>query len=572
MEYKSENKSCQNCKKDFVIEPDDFSFYEKMKVPAPTWCPECRLVKRLAWRNERSLFKRKCDLCGQEKILMFPKESPYKVYCFSCWWSDKWDGKTYAKDYDFKKPFFEQFRKLFVSVPRMGIIQQRVNVNSEYTNRASDNKNCYLIFAAADNENCSYGTSVWDSKDSMDNYNIHNCELCFECIDCVGSNRLLYSKDSSSCTNSAFLLNCRNCNDCFGCVNLRNKSHCIFNEQFSKEEYKKSIEKFQLHERSSIDKMQEKFKEFSQKFFQREFVGKHNINVSGNWFSECKNVQYGFNCEKVEDGKYLFGIMGAKDVMDYTYWGKDSELIYECSSIGYQCSQVLFSNECWEQLIRAQYCMNCHSSADLFGCVGLRKKQYCIFNKQYTKEEYEALLPKIIEHMNSMPYIDSLGREWKYGSTFPLDVHLFAYNETIAQELFPISKEDALKQGYRWIKPEAKNHNITLKAEDVPDSIGSVDESILKEVIGCDHAGKCNHQCTEAFKITQNDLNFYKRMNIPLPKLCPNCRHFARLSQRAPIKLFNRQCAKCQKDIKTSFSDDKFETVYCEACYNQEVA
>jgi predicted small metal-binding protein len=102
--------------------------------------------------------------------------------------------------------------------------------------------------------------------------------------------------------------------------------------------------------------------------------------------------------------------MGAKDVMDYTYWGKSSELIYECSSIGYQCSQVYFSNECWEQLVRAQYCVNCHGSSDLFGCVGLRKKQYCILNKQYTKEEYEELVPKIIEHMNEMPYTDSLQR------------------------------------------------------------------------------------------------------------------------------------------------------------------
>ena len=93
-----EAKQCQNCKKDFTIESDDFAFYEKMKVPAPTWCPECRLVKRLQWRNERSLFKRKCDLCDQEKILMFPAESPYTVYCYSCWWSEKWDGQSFARD------------------------------------------------------------------------------------------------------------------------------------------------------------------------------------------------------------------------------------------------------------------------------------------------------------------------------------------------------------------------------------------------------------------------------------------------------------------------------------------
>ncbi|MDI6602741.1 MAG: hypothetical protein QME57_01295 [Patescibacteria group bacterium] len=39
-----EKCTCQNCKKEFVIEPEDFAFYEKIKVPPPTWCPECRLT------------------------------------------------------------------------------------------------------------------------------------------------------------------------------------------------------------------------------------------------------------------------------------------------------------------------------------------------------------------------------------------------------------------------------------------------------------------------------------------------------------------------------------------------
>ena len=179
----SQTKICQNCKKDFTIEPEDFAFYEKIKVPPPTWCPECRLIKRLAWRGERSLFKRKCNLCGKDKILLYSPESPYTVYCRDCWWSDKWDPESYEKDYNFSKSFLEQFKELFLKVPRMGIIQQGNVVNSDYTNRASDNKDCYLIFAANKNENCSYGTALWNSKDSMDNYNLRSSELCFECVD-----------------------------------------------------------------------------------------------------------------------------------------------------------------------------------------------------------------------------------------------------------------------------------------------------------------------------------------------------------------------------------------------------
>lgn len=159
-----ESKQCQSCKNSFTIEPDDFAFYEKIKVPPPTWCPECRLIKRLSMRGERSLFKRKCNLCGQDKILMYPQDSPYTVYCRSCWHSDKWDPISHEKNYDFNKPFFEQFKELFLKVPRLGIIQQGNMSNSDYTNRVSDNKDCYLIFASADNENCCYGTSFWNYR------------------------------------------------------------------------------------------------------------------------------------------------------------------------------------------------------------------------------------------------------------------------------------------------------------------------------------------------------------------------------------------------------------------------
>jgi hypothetical protein len=58
MEYKNENRTCQNCKKDFTIEPDDFSFYEKIKVPAPTFCPYCRMMRRMVFGNLSTFYKK----------------------------------------------------------------------------------------------------------------------------------------------------------------------------------------------------------------------------------------------------------------------------------------------------------------------------------------------------------------------------------------------------------------------------------------------------------------------------------------------------------------------------------
>ena len=70
-------KACQNCKSEFHVEPDDFAFYEKINVPPPTFCPDCRRQRRLAWRNERGFYRRTCDLCAQNIIALYPADAPF---------------------------------------------------------------------------------------------------------------------------------------------------------------------------------------------------------------------------------------------------------------------------------------------------------------------------------------------------------------------------------------------------------------------------------------------------------------------------------------------------------------
>ena len=117
----TENKICQNCKKGFVVEPDDFGFYEKMKVPVPTFCPPCRKQRRLSWRNEFVFYNRTCDLCKRSIISTYPSSAPFPVYCNRCWWSDKWDPKSYQQEIDWGKPFFDQFQELRMKVPVLAL-------------------------------------------------------------------------------------------------------------------------------------------------------------------------------------------------------------------------------------------------------------------------------------------------------------------------------------------------------------------------------------------------------------------------------------------------------------------
>jgi len=200
------------------------------------------------------------------------------------------------------------------------------------------------------------------------------------------------------------------------------------------------------------------------------------------------------------------------------------------------------------------------------------KKQYCILNKQYSKEEYEALVLKIKKHMDQMPYVDKRSRTYKYGEFFPAELSPFAYNETAAREFFVLTKEEAIRDGYRWKEKEGRTYTPSIQSSDIPDDIADVTDSILEEVIGCAHGGTCSDDCTIAYKITAAELKFYRQMDIPLPRLCHNCRHAERIKERRSMKIYDRNCAKCGKEIETSYAPERPEIIYCESCYTREVA
>src|SRR3989338_2420901 len=103
MNNKKENRICQNCKVDFVIEAEDFGFYEKIKVPQPTFCPDCRHQRRLAIRNERVFYYRNCNSCSHKVISYYHPDKKQVVCCPSCWWSDKLAPFVYGRDFDFNR-------------------------------------------------------------------------------------------------------------------------------------------------------------------------------------------------------------------------------------------------------------------------------------------------------------------------------------------------------------------------------------------------------------------------------------------------------------------------------------
>ncbi|MDQ5922559.1 MAG: hypothetical protein QG644_267 [Patescibacteria group bacterium] len=569
-------RACQNCKLDFTIEPEDFNFYEKIKVPPPTWCPECRMIRRMSWRNVRSLYKRECDLCKKSIITMYDESMTSPIYCRSCFYGDGWNPMDYGTDIDWTKPFLTQWKELWDKIPKYSLLSWKNSQNSDYANIVINSKDCYLSYSIVESEKILYSENIDNSQELVDCYMcIEGCDSCYY-TQGRGNYGGKYLSQCVNCVNVNFCFDCNNCQDCFMSYNLRNKKYVFRGVQLGAEEYKEALEKENLASRMSLDKLYTEWvsmiEEKAIHQYARIILGKDS---TGNFLKGVKNIKHCFNTYDSENLAY--GARGIKSKDAYDFYGLVGELTYETVGCSFGAYGNLFSFNC-DANRSIEYTSLSSNSSDLYGCVSLQKKQHCILNKQYSKDEYFSLVDKIRKHMDEMPYIDEKGRVYKYGEFFPFEFSPFGYNETFCLDFFPTTEVEAKNMGYKWRTQKERNHLVDIKTQDVPDKISIVDEAILNKVIECKHYASgslsCNHQCTEAFRITYDELLFYKKWNIPLPRLCPNCRHYERLPVfMQPMKLWHRKCMKngCTNEFETSYSPDRPEIVYCETCYNAEV-
>ncbi|MFA6325069.1 MAG: hypothetical protein WCX46_02470 [Candidatus Paceibacterota bacterium] len=553
----TETKVCKKCQQNFELDQDDFSFYEKMQVPAPNICPDCRFKIRSQWRNEMTLYSgRKCNLCEKNILSMYNPKSPYVIYCYDCFYSEKWGPKDYAIKYDKSRPFFDQMNELLIKVPRINLgvsSGDGPNINSEYLNMASSCKNCYLIFNGGINEDAMYMRGVRHSSDSSDCYFAEKIERCYEVINIQQSAGITWGQNVNSCVDSQFILNSSGLIDCFGCVNLRNKSNCYFNEQLNQEEYQ-TITKEVKGSYGKFEEFKKKFEEFSKTLPRRSNNNLKSVNSTGDYLTECKNVVNSFEVAVSENCKYLFSSKFIKDSLGTIGYGTKSELLLEVVATGY-CSNVIGSY--WaENCSNIMYSFDIRNSNDCIGCDGLKNSSFCILNKQYTKEEYE----EIKEHI-----IKELTEKGIHGLMMPVEIAPFAYNETIAQDNMPLTKEEALAQGFRWEDDiQMTKGKETMQPEEIPDNINDIKDDITKEILKC-------IDCDRNYKITEQELLFYRKMVLPIPRKCFFCRHRDRVRRRGPFKFFMRECSSCGKETYTNLTKEVAPIMYCEKCYQQEV-
>src|SRR3989338_2775438 len=376
--------SCRHCSAPFEITQSDLTFYEKVSpviggkqydLPPPTLCPDCRQQRRFAWRNERHLYHRKCDLTGRQIISNFRSDAENPVYELHAWFGDDWDARTYGRSFDFSKPFFAQYAELQHVVPQLNLSVWN-SENSDYCNYSGNVKDSYLIFGAVYSEDCYYGSPYY-SKNCVDTLVVRECEWCYECIDCRKLYECYYSQDCHGSSGLIYCYDCQNCKDCIGSAGLRDKQYCIFNKQYSKEDYEKAKAKLDLCDPKNRNQLSAELEKMKLVIPHRFMQSKQVENATGNYIYESRNASDCYYTDRCEDVRYCVQVVDLNDCYDANYT-EENELCYEYLG-AYQNNRTLFSKFC-NQTPGAFYSDSCFSSQYLFGCIGLRSQRYCILN------------------------------------------------------------------------------------------------------------------------------------------------------------------------------------------------
>ena len=576
-------KQCNNCQKEFTIQSRDFDFYKRIQVPPPTWCPDCRCTRRMVHRNERNLYRRTCDVTGKNIISIYRPDCPYTICDKEYYFSDDFDPFAYGAVYDPTKTFFEQFYAFAKKVPMASLFVQ-TSQNCDYNQDMSNSSNCYLCSRTHDSKNMYYTYRGNKSSDCNDCFQVVEAsEFLYESVSSSTSSNSQFIHYCEKCSDSAFLYNCVGCVDCFMCTDLRNKQCYYKNQQYSREDYKKIVESYNLGTHEGQQRALAEFEDLQKQYPRKNLTVIRSNNVSGDSIFDSKDSHNSFNIRATENCSYIWDSMRYTDSMD-AYSGASVELVYEATATTNHSSNCHFCVRIYKGSRDCEYCWFLQNCVNCFGCISLKNKEYCIFNVQYSKEEYFALLEQIKTKMIA---------DKEYGEFFPLYISPFPYNDTVAQEYFPHDEAWAKEKGMRWGNLEEKNYTPTMSANDLPNDIAGVTDDILKEVIACTDNATCAHGCTKAFRIVADELAFYRRRNLPLPRKCPNCRYYRRLAYRNPSVLRDTVCmcggetlsngvyqntighehgaSACGKNISTTIPEDAGLIVYCEECYKKEV-
>lgn len=513
----------------------------------PNTEPHTRLQQARAHIGGIELFSR-TDIHGKQIISMYDPESPALLLDPKEFYSDTFDALKFGRPLDPFQPFFEQWDIFSRSVPRPAIINDPDSENCHWCLYDIAFKNSYATYGGVTCDEVLYADMCIRNSHSVDVAGLVESEWSYESTQLFACSQAYWSEYCTNSLNITFCFGVSNCTDCFGCVNIKNKKYCFLNEQLSEEEYKKRIHEIDLSDSEVVTYWKEKTNQIWQQGYYMAGGNIRSEDVSGDDLVNCKEVS-GIS---VFQGQRVYNAFDASYITDSCDISTSSNLERCVNSIsctdGYENKMCISCHGC----IDIEYSELCISCEHCFGCIGLKRKQFCIFNVQYSEEEYWKQLKIIKKEML---------QRGESGKFFPYSSSLLAYNTSHAEPFFPLSKEEACSLGARWYNFPT-NTSLALVIESLPTKLADVHPEVLNQQFLCPESGR-------PYRIVKPELEFHKKMNLALPRQHPSIRRKKRYKKLLELRLYPQNCQKCTCLIVTRLPASKSTQFLCPECYNQ---
>ncbi|MBI4599274.1 hypothetical protein HY734_03720 [Candidatus Uhrbacteria bacterium] len=529
----------------------EIGWYRQFNVPPSDIHPTVRLKFLLGFGAGTVLWKKPHAKTGQPILTFVHPDSPYQVV------SDReWMDAEYlcsGPDADPGRPFFDQLRSLARSIPVGALHDDGSNQRSIGVDfiKCEDG---YMVFGSGLSRRLSYAYTAYETEDSVDVANVrfsrfchavnradhlYDCAFVFESYDCIGSR---------------FLFDCRNCESCFGATNQRNKKYLWFNEQLTKEEWERRVAAVDLSSRTVFEAQRAQFLKCLQDAVWPPDFNHKSEDYSGEYMYESVRCHDGYLVTTCTDCDWCWITMEQEQSAFSTWlvWG--SGIYGSCDSVSSQ--DLRFCLRIWRSR-DMEYCINCYDCESCFGCVGLKRKKWCLFNVQYAEQEYwervDVLKGAMLER-------------GEYGRFFPADLSQNGFQFSLGDMFFGYSKEEM--NVFHAPVFDLRRGGILVVSDTGIDVSALPDSSRDPEAASWIGKPIFDSRLQRQFTITSQEVDFYRSRDLPLPNehFLSRLKKLVRLSNMPTQKAV--VCTFCRVSIQAygngTFAERK---VVCRPCY-----
>jgi len=536
----------------WMMDEEEISWYKKFNVPPSVFSPKVRLWHMTNFFAVYQWWWNKHPETGAPVLSYVHPASGIKVLPDKEWFTKDF-SELGQKMSD--RAFFVAFRELQLKVP-INATRNFVDPENSIATVSLGDRNGYFVSASQSEDSfylldTQFGTRTMDANAGInvtDCYHVnhslrlHNCKFIYESRDCL---------------NSSFLFDCRNCEFCFGATNKRNAKYVFFNEQLTKDEWEKRVAEVDL---GSYAQMTAAFDRFTT-LIHEEAIWPQTFNEGsegclGDYFIKCSDLQHCLYGIESHGGYFCYGLYNAND--NAFSCAIPGEHNYQSGPVGntsnsrFSCTLVRCDN--------LEYSMNCYDCTDCFGCVGLRHKRFCLFNKQYSEEEYWRRVDELKCAMSD---------RGEYGRPFPMGFGLNYFPESGSVVYFGATTDDWEKTGAQKFEASDAGAFGTLSLDDprmreidqLPDHIRDLSDDWIGQPIA-------DRAINRPFALTKSEVDYLKKFNLAAPRRHFTARMLDLFYSMSSGPFIDHACASCGKTVVMATNRAYPERkVYCNDCY-----